>query len=240
MPAYSDQNTAVPLPEDFQVNADFEKRVVIKPEDYLWTPSPMPGVEQQVILDRRGGEMGRATTVSRYTMNSEFPPHVHDGGKEVFVLDGTFADERGEYPPGTYVRNPVGTPSTPRVGANGTTLFVKSHQFSKNDRQQLVIDTNKTEWHPGLVDGLQVMPLHEYEGEHVALVLWAPNTQFKPHSHWGGEEILVLDGVFYDEYDRYPKGSWIRSPHLSQHTPFTKEEGALIYVKVGHLSQPNF
>ena len=49
------------------------------------------------------------------------------------------------------------------------------------------------------------------------------------------EEILVLEGTFYDEHGAYPKGSWLRSPHLSQHQPYTKEDGALIYVKVGHL-----
>ena len=48
-------------------------------------------------------------------------------------------------------------------------------------------------------------------------------------------EILVLEGVFHDEFGQYPKGSWIRTPHLSKHTPFTKEEGALIFVKTGHL-----
>ena len=99
----------------------------------------------------------------------------------------------------------------------------------------MVIDTHTAAWHPGLVDGLKVMPLHEFEGEHIALVKWAPNTLFNSHRHWGGEEILVLEGTFYDEHGRYPKGSWLRSPHLSQHRPFTKEDGALIYVKTGHL-----
>ncbi|MFY8183321.1 MAG: cupin domain-containing protein [Polynucleobacter sp.] len=45
-----------------------------------------------------------------------------------------------------------------------------------------------------------------------------------------------MDGVFHDEFGVYPKGSWIRSPRYSKHAPFTKEEGALIYVKVGHLA----
>jgi anti-sigma factor ChrR (cupin superfamily) len=80
------------------------------------------------------------------------------------------------------------------------------------------------------------MPLHQHDGENVALVKWAPNTQFNPHKHWGGEEILVLKGTFYDEHDSYPVGSWLRSPHLSEHCPYTKEDGALIYVKVGHLA----
>ena len=115
---------------------------------------------------------------------------------------------------------------------------MKSYPFSKNDEQRTVIDTKKATWRPGVVEGLQVLPLHEYEGEHVALVRWAPHTQFNRHSHRGGEEILVLEGVFHDEYDQYPPGTWIRSPHLSTHTPFTKEDGALIFVKIGHLSLP--
>ena len=40
--------------------------------------------------------------------------------------------------------------------------------------------------------------------------------------------------VFEDEHGRYPSGTWLRSPHLSQHAPFSKE-GCTIFVKVGHL-----
>ncbi|GAL13614.1 hypothetical protein JCM19233_4619 [Vibrio astriarenae] len=74
-----------------------------------------------------------------------------------------------------------------------------------------MIDTENQVWHPGLVDGLTVMPLHDYKTEHVALVKWAPNTVFNQHQHWGGEEILVLSGTFYDEHGEYPQGTWIRS-----------------------------
>ena len=88
----------------------------------------------------------------------------------------------------------------------------------------------------GLVPGLTVLPLHEHGSEHVALVRWAPSTRFMPHQHRGGEEILVLEGVFEDEDGTYPKGSWLRSPHLSAHNPFTGPDGALIYVKTGHLA----
>jgi len=38
------------------------------------------------------------------------------------------------------------------------------------------------------------------------------------------------------EYGQYPEGSWIRSPHLSEHFPRVEEE-TLILVKVGHLPQ---
>ena len=217
-----------------RINADFSQRVVVRPEDYRWVDSPMPGVER-MMLDRIGDEVARATSLVRYAPNSEFSSHVHGGGEEFFVLEGEFADEHQKYPAGTYVRNPIGTEHTPRIGAQGCTIFVKLHQFDEADQQPVVIDTTSADWSPGLVPGLEVMSLHEFESESVALVRWAPNTQFNFHTHFGGEEILVLEGVFYDEHGEYPAGSWLRSPNRSTHTPFTKDDGALIYVKVGHL-----
>ena len=217
-------------------NAAFDERVVIKPEEYRWIDSPMPGVER-MRLDRVCDEaIDRVTTIVRYAPNSAFSPHTHTGGEEFYVLEGAFADEHAVYPKGSYVRNPIGTSHTPRIGSEGATIFVKLDQFDAADTAQKAIDTTTNEWLRGLVDGLQVMPLHEFKGEHVALVKWAPNTIFNPHQHWGGEEILVLEGTFYDEQGVYPAGSWLRSPHLSKHTPYTKEDGALIYVKTGHLS----
>lgn len=194
----------------------------------------MPGVDR-MMLDRVGEEVARATSLVRYAPGSTFSPHTHAGGEEILVLEGTFGDEHGLYPAGTYIRNPIGSSHTPQVGPEGALIFVKLHQFDADDTAQLTLNTQTESWRPGLVTGLSVMPLHQYQHENVALVRWAPNTQFQPHRHWGGEEIYVLDGVFHDEHGEYPKGTWIRSPHMSQHTPFTGEEGALIYVKTGHL-----
>lgn len=215
-------------------NSDFSQRVVIRPQDYQWIPSPMPGVER-MMLDRIGDEVARATSIVRYAPNSRFSAHTHGGGEEYLVLAGVFSDEHGHYPAGTYVRNPIGTSHTPQIGPDGATIFVKLHQFEANDVKGRIIDTATQAWLPGLIEGLTVMPLHEYEGEHVALVKWAPRTQFATHQHWGGEEILVLEGSFHDEHGSYPSGSWLRSPHLSQHTPYSGDDGALIYVKTGHL-----
>jgi len=219
----------------FELNADFSRRVVIKPDDHVWEPSPMPGVER-MKLDRIGDEVARATSLVRYAPNSTFSPHEHSGGEEILVLEGVFGDEHGAYPAGTYIRNPIGTRHQPVIGAEGATIFVKLHQFSKQDQKQFTLNTKGQPWHQGLAEGLTVMPLHQHEGENVALVNWAPNTRFNPHRHWGGEEILVLEGTFYDEHGSYPAGSWLRSPHLSEHCPYTREDGALIYVKVGHLA----
>jgi anti-sigma factor ChrR (cupin superfamily) len=219
---------------DTTVRANFSERAVVLSESYLWEASPTPGVHR-VKLDRIGLEVARATSLVHYEPNQRFPFHRHDGGEEILVLRGTFIDDDGIYPAGTYLRNPPGSNHQPSAGSEGALLFVKLHQFQEGDVKACQVHTRKSNWLPGLVPGLTVLPLHQFESEHVALVRWAPNTQFNPHMHFGGEEILVVEGTFHDEHGTYPTGSWIRSPHQSTHTPFTGPDGALIYVKTGHL-----
>jgi anti-sigma factor ChrR (cupin superfamily) len=215
------------------LNADFNQRVVSHAADAAWVPSPLPGVERR-MLDRIGGEVARATSVVRYAPASRFDRHVHGGGEEFFVLEGVFSDERGDYPAGWYVRNPPGSSHAP-FSREGCVILVKLWQFAAGDTEDVRIDTRAAAWRPGLVPGLSVMPLHAHGGIDTALVRWAPNTRFNQHAHPGGEEIFVLEGVFRDELGAYPAGSWLRSPTWSRHTPFTEAEGALIYVKTGHV-----
>ena len=215
-----------------RINADFSKRVVVRPSDYNWVHSPAGGVDR-MMLDRIGDEVARATTLVRFAPNSYFDAHRHDGGEEYLVLDGIFSDESGDYPAGSYVRNPIGTAHKPHT-AGGCTILVKLHQFEAEDQDQKVIDTATVAFRPGQIEGLSVLPLHDQPQEHVALVRWAPVTQLGRHAHWGGEEVYVIEGVFQDEYGDYPAGSWIRSPHLSEHRS-QSDKGCLIYVKTGHL-----
>ena len=214
------------------LNMDFEKRVVIESPKQDWVESRLPGVERK-MLERDGAETGRATTIVRYAPGSEFTSHRHTGGEEFIVLDGVFSDESGDFGPGMYVRNPIGSEHRP-YSKDGCTIFVKLSQFDAEDQTYVRKDTTTEKWLPGPANGLTVMPLHEYGTENAALVSWQPGTMFQRHSHPGGEEILVLDGVFEDEHGRYPKGTWLRNPPGSTHTPFS-EEGCMIYVKVGHL-----
>ncbi len=225
------------------LNADLNQRVVINSNEIPWVDSPMAGVQRR-MLERDGDEVARATTIVRYAPGSYFSAHTHGGGEEFLVLDGVFSDEKGDYPTGTYVRNPVGSSHTP-FSKDGATILVKLWQMSPEDQKRVVISLGSlwfyseeglgVGWQPGLIEGLQVMPLHTYATENVALVKWEPGTVFQRHSHWGGEEIYVIEGVFEDEFGTYPQGTWIRNPHGSVHTPFSKE-GCLIYVKTGHLN----
>lgn len=214
------------------LNADFSERCVVDSDTLAWQASPSPLVQRR-LLERLGGEVARATSIVRYEAGATFDAHVHELGEEIFVIDGTLSDEYGNYGPGTYLKNPPGSSHAP-FSEGGCTLFVKLRHLDPEDTAKVVIHTFQSPWYRGMVDGLMVMPLSEFGTRHTAMVRWAPGTYFNPHRHYGGEEIYVVEGVFSDEHGSYPKGSWIRSPHLSQHQPFSVE-GCLILVKTGHL-----
>ncbi len=217
------------------LNSDFGQRVVVDVGMTPWSSSPEKLVHRK-LLQRDGGEVALATSVVRYEPGARFPLHGHDLGEEIFVLEGVLCDEHGTYGPGTYLKNPPGSAHAP-YSVEGCTLFVKLRHLDPLDVERVVIDTATAPWYAGLVPGLSVLPLSEFGVQHTALVQWAPETYFNRHHHYGGEEILVLDGVFEDEHGRYPAGTWLRSPHLSQHTPLSRE-GCTILVKTGHLPLP--
>jgi len=213
------------------LNMNFNQRLVIATAQQDWQKSPANGVWRKP-LEREAKESGHVTSIVKYDAGSNFSAHLHPKGEEIFVLEGVFSDEHGDYPAGTYIRNPPGSSHAP-FSENGCVILVKLNQFAENDLLQVITNTHQAQWLPGM-GGLQVMPLHQYEHESVALVKWPVGERFQPHRHFGGEEIFVLSGVFADEHGTYPKGCWIRSPHMSEHFPFVEEE-TVILVKTGHL-----
>lgn len=213
------------------LNMDFSEQIVINTRDREWLPSPREGVWRKPLA-REEAEQGHATSIVRYDPGSHFHAHDHPLGEEILVLEGIFSDETGDYHAGTYFRNPEGFRHAP-FSVEGCVILVKLHQFQPGDTAHVVLDTETIAWRPGQ-GSLQVMPLHECQGESTALVRWPAGEQFQPHQHFGGEEIYVVSGEFIDEFGRYPAGTWMRSPHLSQHCPYVEQE-TVIWVKVGHL-----
>jgi anti-sigma factor ChrR (cupin superfamily) len=217
------------------LNMNFEQPLAINTQESPWQESPMKGVMRKP-LERSAAESGHVTSVVKYAKGAHFSEHAHPLGEEIFVLDGVFSDEAGDYPAGSYIRNPPGSLHSP-FSETGCTLLVKLNQFSPLDLSTVRINTNTTPWLAGM-GGLHVMPLHDFASEqgneNAALVKWPAGEVFQPHRHFGGEEIFVLSGEFKDEHGHYPKHSWLRSPHMSQHHPFVTEE-TVILVKTGHL-----
>lgn len=216
-----------------RLNLDFAVPVVSRPQDQVWINSPADGVSR-MPLEREALESGHTTSFVIFEPGSYFPEHTHPMGEEIYVMEGVFSDERGDYPAGTYIRNPPGSRHSPFT-QQGCKLFVKLEQFQQGDNAQVVVRPQDQQWQPGL-GNLKVLPLHSFKTEHTALVFWPENEVFQAHSHFGGEEIVVLSGRFIDEHGEYPAGSWIRSPHMSHHFPYVKEETCIL-VKVGHLSE---
>lgn len=214
------------------IHSDLSERVVLDTIALPWAPSPEPGVWRR-MLERAGAESGRATSIVRYEPGARFHFHQHPLGEEFFVLEGTFSDEHGEYPAGTYVLNPPGSGHAPWT-RGGCVLFVKLCQYAGSGRERRVVDTSRMEWQPGSAPGIRMKELYSdaRHGERAALLRWDKGARARRHEHPGGEEILVLGSVLADEAGRYPRGTWIRNPPGSAHEPYSPE-GCVILVKAG-------
>ena len=216
-----------------ELNADFSKRVAMHAAKIPWKASPMPGVDRR-MLDRLGDEVARATSIVRYAPDSSFSPHVHTGGEEFFVLEGVFQDEHGDFPAGSYIRNPPESSHTPG-SAPGCTIFVKLWQFDLADRTQVRINTNTAEF---IADptrpGVEVMSLHKDEREDVRLERWAAGTTVDLNAT-DGLEVLVLEGGFSEQGEEFSAHSWLRLPKSGSGQATAGPNGAKVWVKSGHL-----
>lgn len=219
-----------------ELNADFTERAVVHAAKVDWLSSPMAGVDRR-MLDRIGAEKARATTIVRYAPESLFSPHVHTGGEEFLVLDGVFQDEHGDFPAGSYIRNPPESSHTPG-SKPGCTILVKLWQFDLADRTHVRIDTNKMPFIP-VSDrtGVEIMPLFKDDREDVQLEQWAPNATITLDGH-NGYEAFVLSGTFVEGGETFEKDSWLRLPKDAALNAKTGPAGAKLWVKSNHLARP--
>jgi anti-sigma factor ChrR (cupin superfamily) len=217
------------------INADFSQRVVIATNDLPWVPSPQAGVERR-MLDRIGAEVARATSLVRYASHSAFPAHSHGLGEEFLVLEGVFSDEHGDYPAGTYVRNPPGSRHSPRTGP-GCTILVKLRQMTNTEHDRVVVDSSTATWQPGDAAGHTRLVLYssrDKSGEQVTMERLVQGLGLPLVECRGGEEIFLLSGDLADEAGSYLEGTWIRNPpgyRRSLHSV----NGATFWSKRGHI-----
>lgn len=100
--------------------------------------------------------------------------------------------------------------------------------------QRAAVHAAKLDWVPSPMAGVDRRMLDRIGGEvarATTIVRYAPKSHFSRHTHGGGEEFLVLEGVFQDEHGDYPAGFYIRNPPTSAHTPGS-EAGCTIFVKL--------
>lgn len=219
-----------------ELNADFDKRAVVHGAELPWTPSPIAGVDRR-MLDRIGEEVARATSIVRYAPGSKFSAHTHTGGEEFLVLEGVFQDEHGDFPAGTYVRNPPTTSHTPGSD-DGCTIFVKLWQFDMDDRNQFRVDTNGDDYAP--VDdqpGVSRLALHKDALEEVCTERWVAGTERHLDAP-DGMEVLVLEGGFSEGGEDFAVQSWLRLPRGAKTTAVAGPSGAKVWIKRNHLAHP--
>ena len=214
-----------------ELNTDFSKRVVIHSDQLEWLASPMPGVDRR-MLERIGGEVARATSIVRYVPNSKFSAHTHSGGEEFIVLEGVFQDEHGDFPTGTYVRNPPTTSHTPGSD-DGCTIFVKLWQFDPDDRTQF--RKTMADELAAPVNGVATAELHRDAFEIVSYShLEAGATLSKTDA--GGIEMLVISGSIAESGETLSKGAWLRLPEGEVLNVTAGDDGAKVWIKTGHLA----
>ncbi|QFI37985.1 anti-sigma factor [Moritella marina ATCC 15381] len=217
------------------INSDLTQSAKVFFNASTWVPSPLKGVSRK-MLERDGAEFAATpTTLVNYDANSYFTNHVHTGGEEFLVLAGVFADEHGDYPVGTYKRNPVGTEHAPIV-KDGCMIIVKLGQFQNGDDQDVTINTASQAF---IQDehrvAVQYQLLHAFKQEIVRLERWAPNSQITL-DNTGGIEVLVVAGELNHQGESFKSLDWLRLPVGEALDITTSADGCTVWIKTGHHS----
>ncbi len=219
-----------------KLNADLKLPALVKGSQIPWAPSPLPGVDRR-MLERDGDEVARVTSLVRYAPGSHFKSHVHVGGEEYFVLEGTFSDASGDYPAGTYVRNPVGSSHRPH-SAHGCTILVKLYWMHKEDQEQVHINTHDPHlWQDAQWPGIEEIPLHAFEQEKTLLFKFGAGASLPERTVPGGEEFFILQGDAQDSQGTYGPQTWKRQP-IGNASELHSTNGCILLYKQGHLLTP--
>lgn len=97
------------------------------------------------------------------------------------------------------------------------------------------VDTASMDWTPSPAGSVWRKRVHlvgpPESGQVTSVVRYDPGSTFPAHDHPGGEEILVLEGVFSDEHGDWPAGTYLLNPEGFRHAPFSTE-GCVLFVKL--------
>lgn len=107
-------------------------------------------------------------------------------------------------------------------------------ELNADFEKRALVHAAEEPWVASPMKGVERRMLDRIGGEvarATSIVRYAEGSHFSPHVHHGGEEFLVLDGVFQDEHGDYPAGCYVRNPPRSRHTPGAAA-GCLLFVKL--------
>ncbi len=219
-----------------RINDDLTVPTIVHAAQLPWKQSPAAGVDRRMLF-RIGDEVARATSIVRYAPRSAFPRHIHGGGEEILVLDGVFQDEHGDYPAGSYFRNPPGTSHVP-ASKDGCTIFVRLWQFRDGDHDQIVrrpAEGRPLEPRPGAASAIE---LFDDGSENVRIESWSPGKTIMV-ANPRGLEMLVLAGSLSIGDQTLTSQSWVRLPAQQALHAIAGPEGAKVWLKDAPLLHPD-
>lgn len=215
------------------LNGDHSMRVALDTQSMEWSPSPSGTVWRKRLHLVGPPESGQVTSVVRYEAGAKFPAHDHPGGEEIFVLEGTFSDEHGDWHAGTYLLNPEGFSHSP-FSKEGCILFVKLRQFPGHDREHIVIQSKDEAWKPSVrkISSWKKLYAQKPYSDFMRLEAWDIPAELGKINFVQGAELFVLKGQFSDELGTYLTHSWLRIPAGGSITPIS-DDYCELYIKEG-------
>jgi len=215
------------------INGDLTRWIAVDSTTIEWTASPGGEVLRKRLHRVGPPESGQVTSLVRYEAGSRFPLHGHPQGEEILVLEGTFSDQRGDWPAGSYLLNPEGFEHAP-FSEEGCLLFVKLRQYPGAERRQIALDTNSEPWLPSVRRWVHWKKLYAQPpfSDHMRLERWSEPDAIGQLNFPHGGEIFVLSGSFSDERGSYGTHQWLRLPPGCTVTPHGSEACEL-YIKEG-------
>lgn len=222
---------------DEPLNGDMTARVAVDVSKLPWVASPSPGVDRKRLHRVGPAESGQVTSVVRYAPGSTFPPHEHPEGEEIFVLEGVFSDEHGDWPAGTYLLNPEGFRHAP-FSREGCVIFVKLRQADGEGREHVALQMRALDWQRCEVVGVEEKVLYQQDGfpESVVLERWRAGAGPIERCHAGGVELFVIHGQLEDEVGLHGPGTWLRYPAGGRYCS-SSLEGCTLFVKRGGVAK---
>ena len=167
------------------MNDNYETRVLINTNDLEWENTQNKGIYKKLLSKKEDEE----TSILKIEESSKLNNNSKINSVEIFVLEGIYKNEFGEFKSGTYLNLP--NENEAFVSSNTGCVIFRKENCDKGV-ENIIIDTNSTPWLKGQ-GNLEVMPLYTQ----TALVKWPQNERFIPHKHWGWRRDFCLKRKIY-------------------------------------------
>ncbi len=224
------------MTNDVEINSDCSEFVMVRPPEMVWQNTGETGVSRCVLERVNDGTWGRETCLIRLAADTRLATEELTARLEIFVVEGAFSDGHGEYGARTFIMNPPGTSYT-AASSGGCLIYAKRlNGFSASDAR-VVVDTERAEWSPFGHRVAEVVHFYVDQGREVTARVGRvfSDAQVMEHDHPGGEEVLILEGAFTDQFGEGGPGTWMRCPIGLAHAPSAGKDGAQIYIRDGDI-----